>query len=50
MIKALCGQIDTMLKNLSVVIAEINYVGVGPEDNLNIRGWNDILSTNVYLT
>jgi hypothetical protein len=49
-IKALCGQIDTQLKNLTAVINEVGALGVGPKDNIRIPGWDDILSANIYLT
>lgn len=50
MIKALCGKVDTQFKNLSTVITEIGYCGVGADDNIQIPGWDDIRSSNIYLT
>ncbi len=49
-IKAICGQIDMIFKQLNTTLDEIQYCGIGPEDDLYIPGFNNIKSTNVYIT
>ncbi len=49
-IKSLCGQITQVFQQIDTVLNEIQYCGVGPSDDLSIPGWDDVRSSNVYIT
>ena len=49
LVKAVCGSIDAMLKQFNGWITQIGAIGIGPE-KATVPGWDDILSSNVYIT
>jgi len=48
-VKSISGQFDSIMKILNVVVTELDAAGIG-SPKASIPGFNDILSTNVYLS
>tara|TARA_Y100001973_G_scaffold55721_1_gene82309 strand:+ start:11923 stop:12927 length:1005 start_codon:yes stop_codon:yes gene_type:complete len=49
MIKAICGQVNMIFAQFNTFIQEMGATGLGNRDDLHIPGWQDILSSNVFL-